>query len=70
MSFTNEQIIRRLQQEGAQKELIRTLRIIDQEIDSIFRAGGTSREIRGPQQRFDAFLTSRPAPSVTTKTRQ
>ncbi|GAA1126029.1 hypothetical protein [Arthrobacter flavus] len=56
MSYTNELTIRGLQLIGTDKNLIRELQIIDREIDSIFRAGGTSREAREPQQRFNTLL--------------
>ncbi|MBG6181961.1 hypothetical protein IWX62_003186 [Arthrobacter sp. CAN_A1] len=59
MSYSNELTIRGLQLIGTDRILIRKLQIIDQEIDSILRAGGTSHEVREPQQRFNTLL---PAP--------
>lgn len=57
MSYSNELTIKGLQLIGTDKSLIRELQIIDREIDSIFRVGGTSSEASEPQQRFDMLLS-------------
>lgn len=56
MGYSNERIIERLQLSGTSRDLTRRLTLIDKEIDQILRSGGTSREAREPQQRFNDLL--------------
>jgi hypothetical protein len=56
MSYSNERIIAKLRLDGIEDEPIRILEVLDQEIDAILRAGGTSLDVRATQHRFNELL--------------
>ena len=56
MSYSNERVVAKLRLEGVEEEPIRALEEIDQEIDAILRAGGTSQDVRATQRRFNELL--------------
>lgn len=58
MSFSNELTITQLKADGADKGLLVQLQDADEEIDRILRSGGTSRDVRETQERFNDLLST------------